>query len=120
MKTPSLPGLVDVLVYETNNVHFISVCFNVIKWFQKIRQVYDPGTEMVRDAHFFRLNVNNSYMYNMNSVDIICQLRNVYQVDHWMRNYKWWWSILFWGHGLVRANAYIIYKISLKRARRSP
>ena len=42
----------------------------------------------VRDAHFLRLNVNDSYNYNMNSVDLSDKHKNVYQVDHWMRNNK--------------------------------
>ena len=46
----------------------------------------------------------------MNSVGLSDQLWNVYQVDHWMRKYKWWWSLLFLVHGLILVNVYIIYK----------
>ena len=60
---------------------------------------------MVRDDHFLRLNVNDSYYHNMNLVGLSDQLQNVYQIDHWMCKYKWLWSILFWGHVLVLANA---------------
>ena len=28
---PDLPGLVSVLVYDTNPVHFLLVCYNTIK-----------------------------------------------------------------------------------------
>ena len=65
---------------------------------------------MVRDAHFLRLNVNNLYNQNMNSVDLSDQLHNVYQVDHWVQKYKWRWSLLFRCHGIIFFNAYIIYK----------
>ena len=49
-------------------------------------------------------------MNNMNSVNLSDQLCHVCQVDHWMFKYKWWWYLLFWGHGLILVNAYIIYK----------
>ena len=65
---------------------------------------------MVRGAHFLCLNVNDSYNYNNNMVDLSDQLRNVYQVDHWTIKYKWWWSLLSRGHGIVPVNYYIHYK----------
>ena len=76
--TPDLPGLVAVSLYDTNPVHFISMCCNSIEWIQKKQQVYDPETKMVRDAHLLRLNVNDSYNYNINLVELRYQLWNVY------------------------------------------
>ena len=43
---PDLPGLVAVSVYDTNNVHFLSMCCNAIKWFHKTRQVYETKTQI--------------------------------------------------------------------------
>ena len=86
------------------------MCCDASKWVQKTRQVYDPKTQMVRDAHFFSLNVKDSQNYNTNSVDLSDQIRNVYRVDHCMRKYKWWWSLFFWGHGLSLFDYYNIYK----------
>ena len=45
-------------------------------------QVNDPK-KMVRDAHFLCLNVNDSYDYNMKSVDLIDKFWNVYRVNNW-------------------------------------
>ena len=87
---PYLPSILALLVYDTKLVHYLSMCCNVLKRVQKIQQVYDPKTEMVRDAHFLPLNINDSYNHNMNSVDLSDQLQNVYQIDHWMSKYKWW------------------------------
>ena len=42
--------------------------------FKKACQVYDPETDMVLDAHFLHLNVNNLYNHNMNSVDLSDQI----------------------------------------------
>ena len=92
---PNLSSLVSVSVYETKPVRVLSMCCNTIKWVQKTQQVYDPKTQMVRDTHFLRLNVNYSYYYNMNSFDLSDKLQNVCQFYHWMRKYKWWWSLLF-------------------------
>ena len=114
---PDLPGLVAVLVYDTKPVYFLSVCCNSIKWVHKKCQVYDPETKMLRDTQFLRLDINAFYNYNMHFVDLSDQIWNVQRFDHFMCRYKWWWSILFWGHGLVLFNAYIIYKKYVKRAR---
>ena len=84
-----LPGLVAVSVYDTKPLHFLSMYCHTIKCVKKTRQLYDHTTHMVRDTYFLRLNVNYSYNYNMNLVYLSDQFRNVYQVDHWIRKYKW-------------------------------
>ena len=71
---PDLTGIVTVSVYDKNSVNIILMCCNTIKRFHKTRQVYDPKTKMVCDAHFFRLKFNDSYNYNMNLVDLSDQL----------------------------------------------
>ena len=92
---PILPGIFDVSVYDTKSVHFFFIFFKSIIWFQKTCQLYEHKTEMVCDAHFLWLNLNDSYNHNINLVDLSGQLPNVFQVGHWMRNYKWWWSFSF-------------------------
>ena len=82
--------------------------------------MYEPKTKMVRDANFLHLDVNDSYNYNMNLVDLSDQLWNVYRFDHLMRNYKWWWYLLFWGHGLVLVNDDIIYKTLCEEDKMKP
>ena len=42
-------------------------------------------------------------------LDIAYQLRGIYWFNHWLRNRKWWWSILFWAIGVVLTNAYAMY-----------
>ena len=110
MASPACLVLLLCSIYDTKPIHFILIFCNTIKCVQKSRQFYNPDTKMVCNTQFLRLNVNDSYNYNMNSVDLSDQITNVYQVDYWMHKYKWWWTLLFWGHGVVLANAYIIYK----------
>ena len=45
----------------------------------------------------------------MNGVDVADQLRGQYRFDHWLRNYKWWWSIFLWSFGVLLVNAYKSY-----------
>ena len=50
-------------------------------------------------------------MYNstMGDVDLSDQLRGLYRLDRWVRNRKWWWSMFFWGFGVLLTNAYVMY-----------
>ena len=82
--------------------------------------MYDPETDMVLDAHFLHLNVNNLYNHNINLVEFSNQLLNVYQLDHWMRKYKWWWYLLFWFLDLILVIAYIIYKTLFEEVKVNP
>ena len=58
---------------------------------------------------FLRLNQIDTYNYGMGSVDIADQLRVFCRPDHWIRNRKWWWSILFWALGVILTNSYVLY-----------
>ena len=51
----------------------------------------------------------DEYNRTMGNVDIAYQLRGSYRFDHWLRNRKWWWPILFWAIGVVLTNAYAMY-----------
>ena len=44
---------------------------------------------------FLQLNQIETHNYGMGSVDIADHLSVFYHPDHWIRNKKWWWSILF-------------------------
>ena len=39
-----LPGIVSLSFNDTNPVHFLFMCFNLIKWVQKTRKMYGPKT----------------------------------------------------------------------------
>ena len=45
----------------------------------------------------------------MGGVDISDQLRGVYRCDRFVRNRKWWWSLLFWSNGVLLTNSYKLY-----------
>ena len=57
------------------------------------------------------MNTINDYNNTMGHVDISDQPRNTHWFDHWLRNHKWWWSLLFWALGAMLVNAYVIYII---------
>ena len=46
----------------------------------------------------------------MGHVDVSDQLRGSYRIDRWVRNRKWWWSMFFWGIGVLLTNAYVVYR----------
>jgi hypothetical protein len=80
-----------------------------IKWVVCEKKVYSSETSKVEAMKFLRLNINSDYNFRMNDVDRADQLRNSYRFDHWMRKRKWWWSIFFWGMGVLMVNAYVSY-----------
>ena len=80
-----------------------------IEWQRNTRKVFNPGSGSTQNVEYLRLNLINYYNHSMGDVDLANQLRNVYRFDHWLRQRKWWWSILFWGLGVILVNAYVIY-----------
>ena len=103
------PSLVAVSVYDTKPVHFLSMKAQSIKWEEKSRQVYDRSKGEMTTMKFLRLNVNDDYNYGMGGADIADQLRGSYRFDHWLRNFKWWHSIFWWGFQVLMVNAYKCY-----------
>ena len=56
----------------------------------------------------------------MGQVGIVDQIHNSYKMDHWLRNFKWWHSILWWVFQVLLTNSYIVYKKVLGQAGESP
>jgi hypothetical protein len=104
-----MPDLVVVSVYGTKPVHFISTVCDCIEWVLKTKKVWNERKQRMENLRFLRLNVNDDYNKDMNAVDIADQLRNNYRFDHWLRNFKWWWSIFLWVFGVLLVNPYIVY-----------
>ena len=100
------PSLIAVSVYDTKPVHFLSMSAENIKWVEKKREVYDRSIGRMTTMKFLRLNVNDEYNYGMGGVDIADQIRGSYRFDHWLRNYKWWHAIFWWGFQVLMVNAY--------------
>ena len=108
------PSLISVSVYDTKPVHFLSMSAENIKWVEKKREVYDRSIGRMTTMKFLRLNVNDEYNYGMGGVDIADQIRGSYRFDHWLRNYKWWHAIFWWGFQVLMVNAYKCYSVFLK------
>ena len=63
----------------------------------------------MRVIKFLCLNLNNGYSYGMGNANIVDQLRGSYRFDKWMRNYKWWHTIFWWGFQVLLTNSYKVY-----------
>lgn len=46
----------------------------------------------------------------MGDVEIADQIRGTYRIDKWMRKYKWWYAIFWWGFQVLMVNSYVCYK----------
>ena len=106
---PDCPNLVASSVYDSKPVHYLSMVSPSIEWIVKEKNVYNVDTDEIESMEFLRLNQINKYNMEMGGVDIADQLRGVYRLDRWVRNRKWWWSLLFWSTGVLLTNAYKLY-----------
>ena len=77
-------------IYDTNPVHFISMCSDNITWNKNTRQKWDKSTSFMMLGRFLGLSTNDSYNINMNNVNISDQLRGSSRPDRRMRKHKWW------------------------------
>ena len=116
----TLKGLVAMSLYDTKPFYFITNCWEKIEWIKKERKVWSKQQKKMVKMAFYRLNIMDTYNYNMNNVDIADQLAGVYRWDHWMRKRKWWWSIMFWALQQMVTNAYIAYTKYIKLHRMKP
>ena len=57
--------------------------------------MYNVDTGKVEGLKFLRLNQIDNYNNGMGDVDVANQLRGLYRLDRWLRNRKFWWSMLF-------------------------
>ena len=71
--------------------------------------MYDRSIGQISKMKFLRINVNNDYNYGMGGADIADQIRRSYCFDHWLRNYKWWHSIFWWGFQVLMVNVFKYY-----------
>ena len=55
--------------------------------------------------------MNTIYKYNtkIGGVDLAYQLHRSYRMDKLVRTRKWWWSILFWGIGVLLTNTSVFH-----------
>ena len=107
---PEVPDLVAISVYDTKPVNFLSMCCETVQWVKKTRKIYDHSLNKVRERTFLRLNINDLYNKEMGDVDIADQIRGTYRIDKWMRKYKWWYAIFWWGFQVLMVNSYVCYK----------
>ena len=79
-----------------------------IKWVKVKKLVHNVDSGKTEQLKFLWLNSINEYNHTMGDVDRVDQLCDSYQLNHWIQNWKWWWSIMFWFLGVVLTNAYIM------------
>ena len=96
-------------VYDTKPVNYLSMVSEKIEWVVKSKPVFNVEKNETEDLRFLRLNQIHKYNKEMGGVDIADQLRGVYRIDRFVRNRKWWFSLLFWGIGVLLTNAYKLY-----------
>ena len=77
-------NLVAYSDYEMKPVYFISMCCVAIFWTPNIHSMFDSVTGSMHEMQSLRLNISDYYKNNMNSIDIIDHICNLYSIYHWM------------------------------------
>ena len=103
------PNLIAASVYDTKPVHYLSMVSDVVRWVEKVSKVYNVDTDTMEEMKFLPMGFIDNYNKTMGDVDIADQLRGSYRFDMWVQNRKWWWSIFFWGFGVLVTNTYVCY-----------
>ena len=93
---PGCPSSVVVLECDTKPVHFSTMATQRIFWEEKKRQVFDKSRNEITTIEFLRLNLNDECDFDMDDTDVTNQLRGSHHFDHWLSNYEWWHSTLWW------------------------
>ena len=82
--------------------------------------MYDRSIGQMSTMKLLGLNVNDDYNYGMGGTDIVDQICGSYPFDHSLRNYKWWYSIFWWGLKVLIVNSYKYYCRYLKDINKEP
>ena len=106
---PGCPNLIASSVYDMKPVQYISMLSESIQWAEKEKTVYNVDTGKVEALKFLKLNQIDKYNNGMGDVDVADQLRGVYRLDRWVRNSKWWWSLMLCSLGVLLTNYYKLY-----------
>lgn len=89
-------GLLVITVYDSKWVKFVSTAHTEITVNELVRQIWDAEAKSKMPKVVFRLNVNDDYNNNMNSVDRVDQLFKNYYLKGNFRVNKWWFTIWLW------------------------
>ena len=104
-----MSNIIASSVYDTKPVHYLIMVYESIQWVEKKNMVYNIDTDKVQALKLLRLNQIGKYNNGIGDVNVADQLRGVYRLDHWLRNRKWWWSILFCSMVVLLTNSYKLY-----------
>ena len=96
-------------MYAMKPLRYLKIVSKSIQWVEKEKMMYNVDTGKVEALKFLRLNQINKYNNVMGDVYVADQLRGVYRLYCWVRNRKWWWSMLFWSMGVLLTNDYKLY-----------
>ena len=80
-----------------------------IEWAEKEKKIYNVNTNEVESLKLLWLNQIDKYNNGMGDADVVDLLKDVYRMDRWVRNRRWWWSMFFCSIGTLLTNAYKLY-----------
>ena len=102
--------LVVASCFDQKPFYMISHSIPEITWVECIKPIWSRSLMKNVDYKFLRWNLSDDYNFEINDNDVADQLRLVYRMQRFHRNYKWWWSLWVWGMEITIVNAYMMYR----------
>ena len=97
-------------LYNTKPFYYFTTCAENLKQEKVTQKVWNAKEKRKIECYYLKLNVINDYNDDMDHVDISDHLQGSYRFTHWLRNFKWNWSIFFWGMEQAMINSYVLYR----------
>ena len=102
--------LVVVSNYDQKPFYMITHSIPEVTWVVCEKMIHSSLLGKKTVFRFLRCNVSNDYNYEMNDNDVADQMRLVYRIQRFQRNYKWWWALWIWMLEVSIVNSYMLCK----------
>lgn len=118
----STDGVCCYAIYDKKAVYFMGTSWpKFTKFATKTYNKWDSAEQMVRVITKWRTSIQQQYNFEMNAVDVIDQVMNVYRPDHsWWQNQKPWWALWIWCLRIALCAGYKVHVLACRDAKKRP
>ena len=118
----SVDGVCCYAVYDKKAVYFMGTAWpQFTKFVTREYSKWDNAEQVVRVFTKWRTSIQKQYNFEMNTIDVVDQVMNVYRPDHsWWRNQKPWWALWIWCLRIALCAGYKIHILASRDEGKRP